>query len=119
MLKGRHREAEKHRLKLHSPEEAAIEILQVRRRMAIDIILHNSWWSIFAKPSYRKVSLLAMGTTAAIHFSGMLLVNNYGPIVCASHCERLLKHRLVRRNMQIYAALGFDTNLQIIYASAG
>jgi hypothetical protein len=98
MMKGRYEEAEKHLLKLHTPEEAVIEIAQIKRQIEIDKTLRNSWWSMFAKPSYRKRTLYGCGTTAAIQFSGILVVNNYGPT--------------------IYASLGYDTNLQLIYASA-
>jgi len=53
---------------------------------------------MFAKPSYRKRTLIGMSTTACIQFSGILVINNYGPL--------------------IYSRLGFDTNKQLIYAAA-
>jgi hypothetical protein len=40
------------------PEEAAIEIAQIRAQMQIDRTLPKSYWAMFAKPSYRKRSLL-------------------------------------------------------------
>ncbi len=98
MLKGRHEEARKNLLKLHTPEEAAIEIIQIQRQMEIDAKLEDSYWSMFVKPSYRKRTIIGMSTTAMIQFSGILVINNYGP--------------------SIYARLGFDTNLQLIYAAA-
>jgi len=114
MLNGRHEEARQNLLKLHTPEEAEIEIVQIQAQMDIDKTLNSSWWTIATKPSYRKRALLAIGTTAGIQFSGILVINNYGPTV------RFVSTRMRKRltQLQIYAGLGFDTNLQLIYASA-
>lgn len=76
MLKGRHDEARHHLLKLHTPEEAAIEIVQIQRQMEIDAKLDNSYWAMFAKPSYRKRTLIGMTVTACIQFSGILVINS-------------------------------------------
>lgn len=88
-------EAERVLNKLHAPEEARIELQQIRTAIDIDRHLETSWWSMFAKKSYRKRSFLAMGMAASIQTSGILVVNNYGPT--------------------IYGSLGFDTNKQLIY----
>ncbi|KAK5051910.1 hypothetical protein LTR84_002713 [Exophiala bonariae] len=88
-------EAEKVLHKLHGPEEARIELQQIRAALNADRHLESSWWSMFAKKSYRKRSFLAMGMAASIQTSGILVVNNYGPT--------------------IYRSLGFDTNKQLIY----
>lgn len=88
-------EAERVLNKLHAPEEARIELQQIRAAIDIDRHLEKSWWSMFAKKSYRKRSFLAMGMAASIQTSGILVVNNYGPT--------------------IYGSLGFDTNRQLIY----
>lgn len=88
-------EAEKILNKLHGPEEARIELHQIRTALNADRHLEKSWWSMFAKKSYRKRSFLAMGMAASIQTSGILVVNNYGPT--------------------IYGSLGFDTNKQLIY----
>lgn len=53
-------------LKLHTPEEAAIEIVQIQAQMEIDKTLASSYWAMFAKPSYRRRTLIGMVTTAAI-----------------------------------------------------
>lgn len=81
MLKGRHAEARQNLLKLHTPAEAEIEIVQIQAQMDIDKTLNSSWWTIATKPSYRKRALLALGTTAGLQFSGILVINNYGPTV--------------------------------------
>ena len=114
MLKGRYEEAQRNLLKLHTPEEAAIETAQIRAQMEVDKTLKSSWWTIATKPSYRKRALLAMGTTAGIQFSGILVINNYGPTVRSVYTR--IKKELTE--WQIYARLGFGTNLQLIYASA-
>jgi sugar porter (SP) family MFS transporter len=88
-------EAEKVLNKLHAPEEARIELQQIRTAIDVDRHLEKSWWSMFSKRSYRKRSFLAMGMAASIQTSGILVVNNYGPT--------------------IYGSLGFDTNKQLIY----
>lgn len=98
MIKGRYDEAKRNLLKLHTPEEAAIEIVQIQAQMEIDKTLRSSYWAMFSKPSYRKRTLIGMATTASIQFSGILVINNYGPT--------------------IYSRLGFDTNLQLIYSAA-
>lgn len=88
-------EAEKVLHKLHGPEEARIELQQIRAALNAGRLLESSWWSMFAKKSYRKRSFLAMGMAASIQTSGILVVNNYGPA--------------------IYGSLSFDTNKQLIY----
>lgn len=80
-MRDRYEEAEKELNKLHTPEEAAIELRQIHNQMQIDRTLPSSYWSMFKKPSYRKRTLLALGTTCGIQFSGILVINNYGPIL--------------------------------------
>lgn len=76
MIKDRYEEAEKVLQKLHTPEEAIIEKNQIRNQMLIDRTLPSSYIDMFKKPSYRKRSLLAIGTTCGIQFSGILVINS-------------------------------------------
>jgi hypothetical protein len=84
-LKGRDAEAEQVLLKLHADpndvnnDVARAEFYQIRKQIAIDRTLGNSWMSIIKKPSYRKRALLAIATAAIIQFTGTLVINNYGP----------------------------------------
>lgn len=79
-MKDRYEDAKQTLLKVHSPEEAAVELVQINRQMMIDRQLPNSYWIMFKKPSYRKRSLLALGTTMTIQFSGILVINSTTPI---------------------------------------
>ena len=81
--------------KLHTPAEAAVEFVQIKKQMEIDRRLPSSYWSMFTKPSYRKRTLIGIATTCSVQFSGILVINNYGPA--------------------LYAGLGFDTNTQFLY----
>ncbi|TKA74687.1 hypothetical protein B0A49_04268 [Cryomyces minteri] len=94
LMKDRFDEAEATLNKLHAPEEAAIELVQIRNQMQIERVLPTSYWAMFARPSYRKRSFLALGTTCSIQFSGILVINNYGPT--------------------IYAGLGYSTERQLL-----
>jgi hypothetical protein len=76
LMNDRFEEAQRNLLKLHSPEEAQVELAQINAQMQIDRTLPNSYWIMFKKPSYRKRSLLAIGTTCAIQFSGILVINS-------------------------------------------
>lgn len=75
-MNDRYDQARNNLLKMHSPEEAAVELAQINAQMQIDRHLPNSYWIMFKKPSYRKRSLLAMGTSGAIQFSGILVINS-------------------------------------------
>ncbi len=98
LMNDRYDEAQRNLLKLHTPEEAAVELAQIHAQMQIDRTLRNSYWIMFKKPSYRKRTLLAIGTTCSIQFSGILVINNYGPT--------------------IYAGLGYDTERQLLLLGA-
>lgn len=71
--------------KLHSdpsdPDDtyARKEFYQIQKQLMIDRDLGSSWIHLFRKPSYRKRAFLALGTTAIIQYSGVLVINNYGP----------------------------------------
>jgi sugar porter (SP) family MFS transporter len=104
IMQGRHEEAQAILNRLHSnakdPENsyARAEFYQIEKQVQIDSKLNTSWVHIFKKPSYRKRAFLAMGTCAIIQCSGVLVINNYGPI--------------------LYKTLGYSTVQQIIYPAA-
>lgn len=74
---NRVQEAEKVLLKLHEPEEAIIEMRQIREQLEREKGLKSDWYSmLWSVKSYRKRSLLGFGTTAFIQFSGILVINS-------------------------------------------
>lgn len=78
MMHDKHEEAARNLRRLHTPEEAEEELQQISTQMAIDRTLPSSYWAMIRKPSYRKRTLLCLGTTCGIQFSGILVINNYG-----------------------------------------
>jgi hypothetical protein len=108
LMRDRYDEAKKVLLRMHSEDEALIELAQINAQMQLDRALPNSYWIMFKKPSYRKRSLLAMGTTAAIQFSGILVINSTAPscALFASHRLSLIFARL-RTNTLCYAWIRF------------
>lgn len=92
--KGRDEEAKRILERLHTPQEAQIEFTQITKQLAIDRNLPSSYISMFKKPSYRKRSWLALGTTMGIQFSGILVINNYQPT--------------------LYSTLGYATERQLL-----
>jgi MFS family permease len=90
--------------KLHSdpsdPDDtyARKEFYQIQKQLMIDRTLGSSWVHLFKKPSYRKRAFLALGTTAIIQCSGVLVINNYGPT--------------------LYKNLGFSPVKQLLYPAA-
>lgn len=68
--KGRVEEARRILDRLHTPDEAHVEFEQISRQLKVDGGLPSSYVSMFRKKSYRKRSLLALGTTMGIQFSG-------------------------------------------------
>lgn len=83
MMKGRHEEAEAVLFKLHTDpsdpnnDAAAAESYQIRKQIAIDQTLGNSWLQIIKKPSYRKRALFAMLITGAGQCAGVSLVVSF------------------------------------------
>jgi len=81
-MKSRFEEAERILLQLHAcssdsnNDAARAEFYQIRKQIEIDQKLGSSWAHLFRKPSYRKRALLAMGTTAAVQTSGVLVINS-------------------------------------------
>lgn len=102
--KGRPEEAKAILLRLHDdPEDpthtfARTEYLQITKQLAVDRTLPTSWLHIFRTPSLRKRALITVGTTGFIQCSGILVVNNYGPL--------------------LYANLGFGTSTTLLYGAA-
>ncbi len=82
VMNDRSDEALKILIKLHSrPSDtddnfARKEFYQIQKQIAIDRMLESSWMSMIRKPSYRKRSLLAIGTTGIIQCSGVLVINS-------------------------------------------
>jgi hypothetical protein len=77
-----HEDAAKSLRRLHTPEEAEVELKQITEQMKIDRTLPSSYIAMFRKPSYLKRTMLCLGTTCGIQFSGILVINNYGPTLC-------------------------------------
>lgn len=57
-------------------EYALAEFYQIQKQVMIDRTLGSSWAAMFKKPSYRKRAFLALGTTAIIQCSGVLVINS-------------------------------------------
>lgn len=72
LMNDRHDEASRVLHRLHTKEEADIELLQIHNQVIIDRTLRSSYWSLFTKPSYRKRVLLGCGTWTFIQFTGPL-----------------------------------------------
>ncbi|KIW34746.1 uncharacterized protein PV07_01504 [Cladophialophora immunda] len=95
LMNDRYEEAEAVLKKLHTEEEAAVELAQIARQVRIDRTLESSYWSLIKKPSYRKRAIMSFLIPAGIQLSGPLVLNNYGPT--------------------LYGALGYDTEQQFLY----
>lgn len=115
LMNDRYEEAQKNLLKLHIPEEAAVEIAQINAQMQIDRTLPSSYWHMFKKPSYRKRSLLAIGTTCSIQFSGILVINSKHLIIA---CEIAKDNQCADYGPTIYAGLGYGTQKQLLLFGA-
>ncbi|KUJ19368.1 general substrate transporter [Mollisia scopiformis] len=91
-------DAEKVLLKLHEPEEAKIEMRQITLQLEREKGLETSWYAmLWGKKSYRVRSAVAFGTTSFIQFSGILVINIFGP--------------------QIYGGLGYGLSTQLMLAA--
>ncbi|KAF8860443.1 MFS general substrate transporter [Acephala macrosclerotiorum] len=86
MLAFQFQEAEKVLLNLHEPEEAIIEMRQIREQLEREKGLKSG-----------KRSLIGFGTTTFIQFSGILVINIFGP--------------------QIYGGLGYGFSTQLMLAA--
>ena len=72
LIHDKHEEASRNLHRLHTREEAEIELQQISAQMQIDRTLPSSYWAMIKKPSYRKRTLLCLGVTCGIQFSGIL-----------------------------------------------
>jgi len=101
LMKGKVEEARKVTFKLHTikgdpdQEFARGEFYQMSKQAELDRTLEPGWLEMFRKPSYRKRCMMAMTFAFIGQSTGVLVLNNYGPT--------------------IYAALGYDTEYQLIF----
>ena len=72
LMNDRHDEASKVLHRLHTKEEADIELFQIHNQVLVDRTLESSYVSLLKKPSYRKRVLLGCGTWTFIQFTGPL-----------------------------------------------
>lgn len=86
MMQDRAAEAKEILLRLHldpadpsNNDAAHAEFYQIQKQIAIDKTLGNSWMHILKKPSYRKRALIGCGITVFTPFSGIYVINVYGP----------------------------------------
>lgn len=75
-MKDRHDEARKILHRLHSPEEADVEYVQIDAQMRIDKTLDTSYLNMIMKPSYRKRLWLTLACTGFNQFSGILVITS-------------------------------------------
>ncbi|KIW88085.1 uncharacterized protein Z519_11195 [Cladophialophora bantiana CBS 173.52] len=94
VIQGRDDEASRILKKLHAPDEAEHELLQIKAQAEIEHRLDSSYRALFTKPSYRKRCILAFITTVSIQFCGPILINNYGPTIYKSLGFRVTKQFL-------------------------
>ncbi|KAK5071465.1 hypothetical protein LTS08_004791 [Lithohypha guttulata] len=101
LMKGRVEEARTITMRLHTmkgdpdQEFAREEFYQMSKQAEVDRKLDPGWIELFRRPSYRKRCVLAMSFAFIGQSTGVLVLNNYGPT--------------------IYAALGYDTEYQLIF----
>lgn len=75
-MKDRHEDARKILNRLHSPEEAQVEYVQIEAQMRIDKTLDTSYLHMVKKPSYRKRLWLTLACTGFNQFSGILVITS-------------------------------------------
>jgi hypothetical protein len=78
-MKDRHEDAQKVLLRLHSPDEAAVEYVQIAAQMRIDKDLDTSFMHMLRKPSYRKRFILSICAVGFNQFSGILVITSRLP----------------------------------------
>jgi MFS family permease len=76
-------------------EYARAEFYQMSKQAELDRTLDPGWLELFRRPSYRKRIAMGCGFAFIGQSTGVLVLNNYGPT--------------------IYAALGYDTEYQLIF----
>lgn len=95
LMKGEAEHAEQTLRRLHTADEAAVEMRQISATIEVDKHLDSSWRSMFLKPAYRKRVLISSSVVVMVESAGVLVINNYGP--------------------SIYGSLGFDNDQQLVY----
>jgi MFS family permease len=76
MMQDREEQAKEAIFKLHgnvndaSNDLANAEFYQIKKQIAIDRTLGNSWWHMWKKPSYRKRAFIAIGITGSVQCCG-------------------------------------------------
>ncbi|KAK6433487.1 hypothetical protein LTR95_010332 [Oleoguttula sp. CCFEE 5521] len=83
LMHDKHHEAASNLLRLHTREEAESRLAQISAQMQIDRTRPWSYWAMLKKPSYRKRTLLCLGTTCGVQMSGILVINSYGATLYA------------------------------------
>ena len=81
LLNDEYQEVSRNLHRLHARELAEAEPQQIAARMRIDRTLPSSCWAMLKQPSYRKRTLLCLGTTYDIQVSGILVINNHGTVM--------------------------------------
>lgn len=120
-MKDRFDEAKQILIRLHASSEdsnnefANAEFYQIQKQIAIDKTLGNTWMYMIRKPSYRKRCLLAIGTTAIIQCSGVLVINS--KFLLGTAPVGLIDF-LQDYGPTLYANLGFSTVKQLLYPAA-
>lgn len=79
LMKGRRDEAAAVLNKLHTPDEAQVELLQIERQVKIDRTLPSSYLALIKKPSYRKRAILSFATPVCIQLTGPIGTNPLFP----------------------------------------
>lgn len=121
MMNDRHEEAKRVLARIHTPEEAEVEAVQIQQSVEVDRRLESSWWSMVAKKSYRKRTILAVGMALSIHTSGILVVNNvsFPESLNGSQSSTIVwkvrELTAAQYGPTIYGSLGYDTNKQLIF----
>ncbi|KAK5311535.1 hypothetical protein LTR93_011688 [Exophiala xenobiotica] len=96
MQNNHHAEAQTVLNRLHQPEEARIESIQITQAIELQKSLPSSWFSLISKTSYRKRTFLAIYVCFAGQMMATFALAQYSPI--------------------IYASLGYDTDKVFQYS---
>lgn len=81
MSRDRHSEAEVILNRLHQPEEARIESIQIQRAVRLERTVPSSWLSMITKKSYRKRTFLAIYVAFAGQMMGTLTLTQFNPTI--------------------------------------
>lgn len=76
VLRDRAEDAEEILKKLHNPEEAAIELVQINHQVTLESSLPSGWIDMIKKPSYRKRALMGLVLASSTQMVGTLVINS-------------------------------------------